>query len=148
MANYLGDINEKRNDELFHKLVPSVGSADTTAGEMLRAVNRIAYRFENNGDRIGIASGKEYCNPAARYLAREGNALIRANAEWLLNHPYETNDEEYKAMIDTLVRNVIDFIDSNPGLTECNLSLMKCNFQLCALPADYDWDGEDEEEDE
>lgn len=81
---------KNRNSELFMELVPIEGKADTVAGELLRAVNHIYYRYENDGDRIGIASGKEYCNPAA-------------------------------------------FIDSNPGLTECNLSLMKCNFQLCAL---------------
>ena len=59
---------EQINDELYNELVKSIGAADTYAGEILRAVNRIIYRFNNDGDQAGIGYGRETVNPAVRYL--------------------------------------------------------------------------------
>ena len=57
-----------KNSKLFEELVPSMGAAETTAGELLRAVNRIVYRFWNDGDMVCVDYGNETCNPAARYI--------------------------------------------------------------------------------
>ena len=43
---------QKDYDELWERLVPSRGNAATKAGEVLRAVSRIYYRWYNDGDRI------------------------------------------------------------------------------------------------
>ena len=63
---------EQKFNALFSELVPVTGNADTVAGEIIRAVSRISYRYYNDGDRIGIGYGKETCNPAARYLIKNG----------------------------------------------------------------------------
>jgi len=54
--------NEQRINDLFHELVPSMGKADTVAGEIVRATCRIGYRNWNDGDHIGVGYGKETCN--------------------------------------------------------------------------------------
>ena len=43
---------QKDYDELWERLVPARGNAATKAGEVLRAVSRIYYRWYNDGDRI------------------------------------------------------------------------------------------------
>ena len=62
---------EARLDALFEELLPGEGKAETVAGEIVRAVEHIAYRYDNDGDRIGIGYGREICNPAARYLSEK-----------------------------------------------------------------------------
>ena len=42
--------NEDRINKLFKELVPETGKADSLAGELVRAMSRIAYRFYNDGD--------------------------------------------------------------------------------------------------
>lgn len=41
---------QKEFDELYDKLVPAQGEADTVHGEMLRAASRLFYDFCNNGN--------------------------------------------------------------------------------------------------
>ena len=43
---------QKDYDELWERLVPLEGKAVTKAGEVLRAVSRIYYRWFNDGDRL------------------------------------------------------------------------------------------------
>ena len=63
---------EQKINALFAELVPASGKADTVAGEIVRAVSRIGYRNYNDGDHIGVGYGKQTCNPAARYLIKNG----------------------------------------------------------------------------
>ena len=51
--------NEDRINKLFKELVPDTGKADSLAGELVRAMSRIGYRFYNDGDQLGIGYGKE-----------------------------------------------------------------------------------------
>lgn len=44
--------NKQYNDELYEKYVPSCGKSDTIAGEIIRAINRICYKFYNDGDTV------------------------------------------------------------------------------------------------
>ena len=47
--------NGKYNHEyeiLWRRLVPAEGKANTVAGEVLRAVSRLYYRWYNDGDRV------------------------------------------------------------------------------------------------
>ena len=68
--------NEDRINKLFKELVPETGKADSLAGELVRAMSRIGYRFYNDGDQLGIGYGKETCNPAGRFLGVKGNDKI------------------------------------------------------------------------
>ncbi len=60
--------NHERINQLFEELVPASGKAENLAGELVRAMARIGYRWYNDGDQVGIGYGRETCNPAARFL--------------------------------------------------------------------------------
>lgn len=105
--------NEDRINTLFEELVPASGKADSLAGELVRAVCRIGYRFFNDGDQLGIGYGKETCNPAGRFLIRKapddiGNLVV---ALWGMY-----SEEGYEAVLDLLVAKVADYVETHPEL--------------------------------
>lgn len=107
--------NEKKLQALFDELVPSRGRADTVAGEIVRAVYRIDYRFFNDGDHIGVGYGKETCNPAARYLIANTNREIGK----IIDHMWgDISDSRYKDALDILRGAVIRYLNANPKLFE------------------------------
>jgi hypothetical protein len=65
---FIGGNTEKRLSALFNKLVPGSGNADTVEGEIIRALNRIIYRWGNDGDRFWYGYGAETVGPAMEYL--------------------------------------------------------------------------------
>lgn len=44
--------NKKFIDEMYKRYVPTCGKADTVGGEIIRAINRICYKYYNNGDTV------------------------------------------------------------------------------------------------
>ena len=105
--------NEKRIEKLFDEMVPETGKADSLAGEMVRAVSRIGYRFFNDGDMVNQGYGKQTCNPAARFLIAKGNAEISSLtvALWEI-----FSEDAYEKVLDTLEGAVADYIEQNPDL--------------------------------
>ena len=55
-------------DDWFEFLVPSTGKADTVAGELVRAISRIGYRYFNDGDMFYSGYGRETCGSDVAYL--------------------------------------------------------------------------------
>ena len=105
-----------RINEKFERLVPTTGKADTVAGEIVRAMCRIGYRWYNDGDMIGQGYGKETCNPAARFL---GFKVDDATARLLWNLMYEYDrlpDDLYDEKLDDVLAGVLDFLDAHPEL--------------------------------
>lgn len=123
--------NAERINKLFKELVPETGKAESLAGELVRAMSRIAYRFYNDGDMVNIAYGKETCNPAARFLMAKGNAEISSLTTGL----WEIFSEDaYEKVMDILCGAVADYIEQNPDLRN--------------QPTKDMWDFKDEEEDQ
>lgn len=58
-------------EALSNNYMPSSGPADTVLGEMLRAINRICYRFFNDGDYAAHGYGVETVAPSCAYLLDE-----------------------------------------------------------------------------
>ena len=105
--------------------------ADSLAGELVRAMSRIGYRFHNDGDMVNIAYGKETCNPAARFLIAKGNAEVSSLTAGL----WEIFSEEaYEKVLDILCGAVADYVEQNPDLRN--------------QPTEDMWDLKDEEEDQ
>ena len=105
-----------RINEKFERLVPATGKADTVAGEIVRAMCRIGYRWYNDGDMIGQGYGKETCNPAARFL---GAKVDDATAHLLWNLMYDYGrlpDDLYDEKLDDVLAGVLDFLDAHPEL--------------------------------
>lgn len=105
--------NEKRIEKLFDEMVPETGKADSLAGEMVRAVSRIGYRFFNDGDMVNQGYGKQTCNPAARFLIAKGNSEISSLtvALWEI-----FSEDAYEKVLDTLEGAVADYIEQNSDL--------------------------------
>ena len=63
---------DKKWEELWDKYVPADGKADTVGGEIMRAISRIVYRWNNDGDTCnnGGYGGSMYnhCQGANLYL--------------------------------------------------------------------------------
>ena len=111
-------MNEAVNDRLskqFEELVPLEGKAESLAGEIVRAISRIGYRFYNDGDQLGIGYGKETCNSAGRFLAANTGEAI-ASMVWALWGVYRK--DSYEKLLDKLAEMVCDYIDDHPELRE------------------------------
>lgn len=106
-------ITENKINKLFEELVPCSGKADTVAGEIIRAISRIAYRNYNDGDHIGFGYGKETCNPAARYLLKfKDKKIDRA----ISNLWGVYSDEVYDKRLVVLETAVLEYIEEHPEL--------------------------------
>ena len=87
---FVGDAWEKRNGILYDKLVKGQGKSDTVEGEILRAVNRIVYRWGNDGDYFWKGYGTETVGPAISYLVN--SSMIPQVVQSKFN-AWESNNE-------------------------------------------------------
>ena len=104
------------NGKLFDELVPDKGAADNRAGEIVRAYNRLGYRWRNDGDRINVDEGKETCNAAARFL----EAYIPEKYHKALRELWDEylSDELYE-------KKLFDFCDEMALYVSANLEELK-----------------------
>lgn len=111
----LSKDEQSLNDKLFAELVPASGKSESLAGELLRAANRIAYRFYNDGDQIGIGYGRRTCNAAARFLLKYGDKEICNFVTTLWGY---FNEEAYEKEVDALLVYVNYYILDHPELRD------------------------------
>lgn len=104
---------EAKLSALFDELVPMSGKAATVAGEIVRAISRIGYRNYNDGDHIGVGYGKETCNPAARYLARNTGEAVAADISDIWG---VYDDARYDAILVALETDVLAYLKAHPEL--------------------------------
>jgi hypothetical protein len=107
LNEFVGGELEKRNEALYDKLVPSQGSADTVEGEMLRAINRIIYRYYNDGDYYYTGYGTETAGPAHSFLINanhpQRSAMVKLFKEFV-------SDAEYEKMLNDILDVILDHI--------------------------------------
>lgn len=133
--------NETLATQLFDELVPASGKADTVAGEIIRAVNRIAYRNWNDGDHIGCDYGNETCNAPARYLQSHTNKEIESLIDEMWGN---YNDDDYDFQVDKLLGLVCTFVNENPELKETPNTTDMWSYKM-KEDTEYDIDEDDEE---
>ena len=108
------EIEQKRvNSELrvlFTKWVPASGAAEHMAGEIVRAANKLSYRFYNDGDHIGYKYGNYTCNAPARFLMNHTNSDIA----WKIQEIWGIRGEKrYTQLLYEILDNIISFIKDN-----------------------------------
>jgi hypothetical protein len=114
-ANNWGGLNAEDNgwlDAMWNRYVPACGKAATLGGEILRAINRIIYKFYNDGDTV------------ARYYSSSYNHSF--GAEWfLIKHvtaysPMRdiTNDYAFEECACDNLKKIVDYLRENPQLFE------------------------------
>jgi hypothetical protein len=141
----------KEMQELFDRLVPVSGNAGTIEGEMVRAFNKIAYRYFNDGDLPTVGYGVETSGPCLVFLQSslvpKAIRLIAKELEVIsgnLIEKFSKNDPFWKKLVEMeqeIVNIVVPNIDS---LTKSDVDMLNKEFRDKAL---YKWD-EDELEDE
>lgn len=143
-----GMTDEERINALFRELVPVEGKADTVAGEIVRAVCRIGYRHNNDGDYVGSGYGKETCNPAARYLMANAGENIAEIVRCLWKAGEECgilDDGSYGDWLSELVRAALVYLDEHPELKTTPNAVGYWDYHDPNEDVD-EWDDEDEDE--
>ena len=113
LKEFVGGELEARNEPLFGKLVPGQGTAETLEGEMLRAVNRLVYRYYNDGDKYNEGYGTETAGPAHSFLVNAVHPL-RAKMDSIMGEE-KLSDNEYENMLKMVLGLILDYIESKEG---------------------------------
>ena len=127
---------EDRNKPLYAKLVPRSDKAETLEGEMLRAINRIIYRYFNSGDKYYEGYGTETAGPAHSFLVNARHPQRSA-----MNQLFKefVSDAEYERILNDVLDVILDHIESRQG---------KYTKNTLGDIFDYDPEFEDMEEEE
>ena len=125
-ADLVGDVDdgareintEKDSEILFDALVPGSGHADSLGGELLRAAERIAYRYYNDGDRAGEGYGRETVNPAVRFMKENVPTTsplcgIVRDFYRFIDYGCNVDDKEYEFMVMQLLKLTVIHIVKN-----------------------------------
>ena len=136
MSNWghLSETDRAKFDEFFDKYVPINGSADTLGGEIVRAINRIVYRYYNDGDTVDRYCGNEYnhlraCDTFLKTYCPAYHSL--SNVKEL----------EYEKNLCDRLKKVLDYLVANPNVFEIP------NSTDCIANAPYEpWEYDDDED--
>ena len=113
LKEFVGKELEDRNEPLYDKLVPGQGKAETLEGEMLRAINRIVYRYYNDGDKYNEGYGTETAGPAHSFLVNAVHPL-RAKMDSIMDGE-KLSDNEYESMLKEALGLILDYIEGKEG---------------------------------
>lgn len=142
------DIISKSLEDLRSKYVPDMGAAGTVGGEIIRALDRVLYRYFNDGDRVDEGYGIETVNSSYRFLRDEIKGCPEVGTYG--SKPYEQQLEDLAAWVSS-------YLDENPELFhEKNYgdSREMSDEERCMAREweqgeydDEDWDDDEEEDD-
>ena len=106
----------KRNDALFNKLVPDSGDSETVEGEMIRAINRIIYRFFNDGDYFYRGYGAETAGPAHSFLINSNQIPfdIQSTLTSTFDKAMGADEDGYERLIKFALEKVVDHVEATP----------------------------------
>ena len=109
LNEFVGKELEDRNNPLYDKLVAGMGKSETVEGEMLRAINRIAYRYYNDGDEYMRGYGTETAGPAHSFLVNANHPLKSAMVKIF------GDGTDYEQTIKDALDTILDYIESRQG---------------------------------
>lgn len=110
------DVKEARQflESEFEEHVPSSGASETAYGESLRAINRIGYRYYNDGDHVNMGYGKETTNMAVRYLLDNLEGDTKDHLEGMFDKPYDSyDDKSYEDKLEKLFIGTANYLDEH-----------------------------------
>ena len=122
-------------------LVPDEGKAPTVAGEMIRAICRLWYRWHNDGDAVDRCGMPEVISGAYHYLEAKGSDDVLCFLHGLKEVPVNGYDEVLLMVADYILE---DIMNERPDL---KFTLEPDGFDAYKDELDY-IDEEDGDEDE
>lgn len=132
------DQLEKRLEVLSKKLMPSEGEADTLEGEMIRAVNRIAYRYYNDGDVWYSGYGCETAGPCVEFLC---DAKVCPLASEMFKTITCVQNEAYEQMLCKMIEQVVEYVEGKNGQYTENVD----RIDMLSYDSRYKEDNEDDD---
>jgi len=130
----------KALDKYFDELVPSSGKAGTVNGEIVRAANRIGYRWYNDGDKFFEGYGAVTAGPAMAFLTKhdEIDGQIQDAFKRIERSVVGTSsDQAYEKFLEELFTLAVRHVEMIPN--------RKTNADLFDYDSDYkDYDEEDD----
>jgi len=149
--------NGKKLDAYFDELVPAQGNAGTVNGEIVRAANRIAYRWYNDGDVFFNGYGTETAGPAMAFLMQHDEiddqsrsrfkraAEAVQNLQWNAGRLNQGDDTKYEKFLEAIFAIAVAHVEMIPT-RKSNADLHKYD-SLWQEEDEYDGYDEDEDED-
>ena len=135
---------ESYMNDAFDAYVPNKGKADTLYGELVRATNRIGYRYYNDGDILGTGYGRETCNPAGRFiLTHVTNKEVTA----ILNDMWGMESETaYEAVLKSFIIAMCEYLEENKEMLLSKETTDMLDSRDPHMDVDYTpmWDEDDE----
>ena len=127
VANTLSTAEDK-TDALYvlgDALVPPQGKCDTVAGEIVRAMMKVVYRYYNDGDYYFMGYGLETAAPAIAYLENRYEDIISDADTIAKKYTDYLDDKEleksYENFLNDMIVAIVEDIQSHPELlTEPN----------------------------
>lgn len=117
------DEDSSRFQIAFDELVPPQGKADTQAGELIRAMGRILYRWFNDGDVFYKGYGVETVLPSVAFIYKYGPDDVKELVDDAVEKAQEYGDpnffEEnggYEEFLNNTAEFVVNYILDNPEL--------------------------------
>ena len=113
---------ESKISDLFDRLVPRMGKAETVAGEIVRAACRLNWRWWNDGDVFFVEYGIETCGSSWLYLcdivAQVGDRFTGSKLLSALDAMYNLSwtDDTYEAAMQDMIKAVVEFLAASPEL--------------------------------
>lgn len=148
-ANNWGGLNatdNKWHDAMYDRYVPACGKCNTLGGEILRAINRIVYKFYNDGDTVSryYSSSYNHSYGAEKFLQKHVPSYVP-----MRDISYDDITEFEEAVCKNLKR-VVDYLRKNEALFK-----VENNEDFLDLSPEEEWEDEndwdenewDEEED-
>ena len=116
IKEFIGGPLGKRNDVLFDKLVPGSGDSETVEGELIRAINRIIYRWFNDGDYFYQGYGIETAGGAHSFLitSKQIPFDLQSTLTSIFNKAEGAPEDGYERLIKFALEKVVDHVEATP----------------------------------
>ena len=116
IKEFIGGPLGKRNDVLFDKLVPGSGDSETVEGELIRAINRIIYRWFNDGDYFYQGYGIETAGGAHSFLINSKQIPfdLQSTLTSIFNKAEGASEDGYERLIKFALEKVVDHVEATP----------------------------------
>ena len=116
IKEFIGGPLGKRNDVLFDKLVPGSGDSETVEGELIRAINRIIYRWFNDGDYFYQGYGIETAGGAHSFLTTSKQIPfdLQSTLTSIFDKAVGAPEDGYERLIKFALEKVVDHVEATP----------------------------------
>lgn len=121
---------QAEQDYLFDRNVPMEGNADTVGGEIVRCLNKIEYRFYNDGECFGCNDGIETCAAAAAYIKENvQDEQIKSVLDDMCDYSDDKHPEHYENLLKQLKSLVVKYVAENKDLAKKPIGRTMEDFQ-------------------